>query len=368
MNRLLAFLAALLIAAPAFAQTGSPAPPASPLGIVGPNTANVFVGIGTGNTTLTTNENSGFGAFALPAIAGGINNDAFGWNSLNTLVNGADNTAFGNATLAAVVNGNSSSAFGDGAGNAYTGSALTAVGAASSFNNQTGTNDTSIGYFASYTNVSGQFQTCGGFEACYFGAGTSANNNTGWGYQALYNATQGGNTAVGSLALNEASPGQVLDSVAVGYDTLAGGTTAQNVVAIGYQVANTLTTGQHDVLIGTSNAVQGTSNTSSNEINIEGLLFYNTNSTAAPAVSSCGSTPSIDSHANNRSGTVTVGSGTVASCTVTFAGTGYSTWNHCRVTPHSTLATEGYSYTLTTITFTATSITSAVFDYDCDGY
>ena len=63
-----------------------------------------------------------------------------------------------------------------------------------------------------------------------------------------------------------------------------------------------------------------------------------------------------------------MGTGAVTSCAMTLAGTGYSTWNHCRVTPHATLAAFGYSYSLTAITFTGTSLTSAVVDYDCDGY
>jgi hypothetical protein len=87
----------------------------------------------------------------------------------------------------------------------------------------------------------------------------------------------------------------------------------------------------------------------------------------APAVSACGTSPSIDSHATNFSGTVTAGSGTVTSCTVTFAASGFATWVHCRVSPESTIAAFGYSYTKTVLTVTATSLTSDVFDYACDG-
>jgi hypothetical protein len=52
---------------------------------------------------------------------------------------------------------------------------------------------------------------------------------------------------------------------------------------------------------------------------------------------------------------------------MTFGAPGFSSWNHCRVTPHVTLAAFAYSYTLTTLTITGTSITSAVVDYSCDG-
>lgn len=87
----------------------------------------------------------------------------------------------------------------------------------------------------------------------------------------------------------------------------------------------------------------------------------------APAVTSCGTSPSIDGHATNFSGTVTVGTVAATSCTVTFASSGFVTWNHCRVTAQSTTAAFGYTYTKTVLTITATSLIGEVFDYDCDG-
>ena len=88
---------------------------------------------------------------------------------------------------------------------------------------------------------------------------------------------------------------------------------------------------------------------------------------SAPTVSSCGISPSIDAHATDASGTVTIGSGTVASCTITF-NVAYTTWNHCIVSPHTaSLVAFGYSFTTSAITVTATSLTSAVIDYRCDG-
>ena len=138
---------------------------------------------------------------------------------------------------------------------------------------------------------------------------------------------------------------------------------------IGFNVASTtLTTGTGNIEIGTSSATDTPAAASSNQINIGGLLFWNKVSLAAPVVSACGTTPTIDANANNRSGTVTVGTVTAASCTVTFAGAGYTTWNHCRVTSQTTLAAFAYSYTKTVITVTGTSLVGDLFDYDCDGY
>lgn len=87
----------------------------------------------------------------------------------------------------------------------------------------------------------------------------------------------------------------------------------------------------------------------------------------APTVSSCGTSPAIDGHATNFSGTVTVGTGAATSCTITFASSGFTTWNHCRVTDQSAVTSPGYTYTKTAIVVTATSLIGDVIDYECDG-
>lgn len=87
---------------------------------------------------------------------------------------------------------------------------------------------------------------------------------------------------------------------------------------------------------------------------------------AAPVVSACGSgSPTIDANASDYAGTVTAGTAT-STCTVTFA-TAYTSFNHCRVVPHATLAAFGYGYSLSAIIVTATTLGSAVIDYQCDG-
>lgn len=92
-------------------------------------------------------------------------------------------------------------------------------------------------------------------------------------------------------------------------------------------------------------------------------LSFNTGN--APAVTPCGSGPVVDTHASDTSGTVTVGL-SATSCVVTFAAA-FLTYNHCRVTPHSTTAAFGYTYTKAAITVSATVLDSVVFDWDCDG-
>lgn len=87
----------------------------------------------------------------------------------------------------------------------------------------------------------------------------------------------------------------------------------------------------------------------------------------APTISACGTSPTVDANSSNSSGTVTAGTGTVTSCTITFA-IAYGSWAHCNVTPESSTAAFAYSNTKSAITLTATSLTSGLFDYRCDGY
>jgi len=62
-----------------------------------------------------------------------------------------------------------------------------------------------------------------------------------------------------------------------------------------------------------------------------------------------------------------VTAGTVATtCTITFHAA-YATYDHCSVTPETTLAAFAYSYTLSAITVTGTAIGGALLDYRCDG-
>jgi hypothetical protein len=284
------------------------------------------------------------------------------------------------------------------------GAANTAVGYAAmqGWQMSTATNDTVVGYLGMQNLTTGSNNVGVGTQV--LANVTTGSSNNAIGYQAGYAVTTGGsnifigntsgkavvgasnNIFVGANAGNTDVSGSTniaiglnamngtgfagTSNISIGQGTTSKITSGSNNVVIGPSVATTTMAGgsSSNILIGTSNAVDTNAAATSNEVNIAGLLFLNTNSLAAPAVSACGTSPTIDSKANNRSGTVTVGTGVVASCTITLAGTGYASWNHCRITPHSTLAAFAYSYTLTVLTVTATSLTSAVLDYDCDGY
>jgi hypothetical protein len=86
---------------------------------------------------------------------------------------------------------------------------------------------------------------------------------------------------------------------------------------------------------------------------------------ANPTLSACGTSPAIDATASNLSGTVTAGSG-ATTCTITFVPP-FSTYNHCRVTTQTAHTDFAYSYSLTTLTPTSTSLAADKIDYQCDG-
>lgn len=305
--------------------------------------------------TATTGNNVAVGYEALFSIGnvgspstGVLNNTAIGYESLVNNTSGFGNTALG------YLSGQ----------NITTGSGIVAIGTGAAQTATTGNSNILI----SADVFSGNTQE----GVCVGGTTKCGTTDTAIGYHAL-SATASdsrGNTAVGAFSLSSSngtggSNGRF--NAAVGYLSGVTITTGYDNTILGTNVASTtLTTGHDNIIIGTSATIDALSASQANEINIGGLIFGNANSLAAP-VPLGGTSPTIDAHANNKSGTVTFGSGALTSGTITFAGSGYGTWNHCRVTPHATLAAFGYSYSLTAITVTATTLTSAVVDYDCDG-
>src|SRR5262249_25957010 len=83
----------------------------------------------------------------------------------------------------------------------------------------------------------------------------------------------------------------------------------------------------------------------------------------APGLSACGTSPTISG--SDVAGTITMGTGTPTSCTLTFANA-YSAAPHCVVTWRATpLATQSYAITTTTLVLTQTATSSNVVDYIC---
>ena len=233
----------------------------------------------------------------------------------------------------------------------------------------TGTNNTAVGFQAEKALTIDGFNTAIGSNSLATQAATattSATGNTAIGYAALTAVTTGvSNVALGNNSGVAVTVGT--QNTLVGQASGALLTTGTGNTFIGYHAENAVATiGSDNIVIGQAAALSTSSD--SNKLNIGNLIYNNLAGTSAPTVSSCGSSPSADAHASNYAGQITVGSGTIATCTVTFA-SAYSTWNHCRVTPETaSVAAFAYSYTTSAITVTGTSLTSDVFDYQCDGY
>lgn len=88
---------------------------------------------------------------------------------------------------------------------------------------------------------------------------------------------------------------------------------------------------------------------------------------SAPAVSACGSTPSPSITGTDAAGKITVGGGTVTSCTVTFAAT-YGTAPACTISASTALTSPAVSTTATVLTITAgATFNGDVIAYHCTG-
>ncbi|MDE2099295.1 MAG: hypothetical protein KGL39_18725 [Patescibacteria group bacterium] len=100
-------------------------------------------------------------------------------------------------------------------------------------------------------------------------------------------------------------------------------------------------------------------------------LSYTDGSAASPSgqpsLSSCGSSPTLDSASTNEMGLVTVGTGLVTGCTITFSQARAST-PICLVGSNSTTALIGYSVSTTVITINASlTIGAGKIYYFCRG-
>lgn len=355
----------------------------------GTHTKSVAIGAGGafsafGLTSSNTSDNTvvGYAAFSSSALSTASSNTVIGSQAMQAVTTGNSNVAAGFRAGQAITSGSSNVAIGPLAGSGTTaGGANVFIGLSSGVANTTGSNSVGVGQdtLLSFTGTGGAVAV--GNQA---GKNLTTGISTLMGSFAGLNLTTGTNTAVGQSALLGAASSTASLNTAIGDSSLSAVTTANQDTAVGRNSCNkittgftnlclghnvgstTLATGNNNILIGTGTGTDTVASNTSNEVNIGGLLFWNQNSLAAPAVTSCGTSPTIDAHANNRSGTVTIGTAAPASCTVTFAGTGYATWNHCRVTPETTLAAFGYSYTKTVLTITGTALSGSV-DYDCDG-
>jgi len=244
------------------------------------------------------------GTKALQSLTTGAANTAVGWFSLKSVTTGSFNTGVGAGTL--VLNtGEENTAIGTAALLLNTATGNTAVGSRALLNNTTGgtpgniqgldfgpnvavgsqalesntiaSANTAVGYQAlqSFTTgaVGGGEQiglcTAVGFQALANATG-EANANSGFGYQALMNNTDGpnntaigfraltgnmtggGNAAIGSYALEDHTEGDF--NTAIGFRALGVNMTGTGNTAVGASAGNAVSTADNVICIGTAGA------------------------------------------------------------------------------------------------------------------
>ena len=193
--------------------------------------ANTFLGINSGNFSLTGSENTAVGWYSFSSNTTGYNNTAVGTQSLYSNDIGWDNTSYGANSLYS----NSS------------GYQNTALGSQSMFNNISGTDNTAMGRLSLGSNTSGSSNTAVGNTSLY--SNTTGSFNTALGMNSLLNSTTGSqNTGIGLSSMQNVTTGS--NNTAVGGTSLFLNSTGSENTAIGYLSGIFLNTGSNNTLIG----------------------------------------------------------------------------------------------------------------------
>ena len=215
-------------------------------------TQNTFLGINSGNFTMTGAGNSALGQSTLYNNTTGYNNTAMGDLALYSNTTGIWNAALGYGSLYSNTIGSYNTALG------YlslqtnnSGSNNTALGYGSLYVNTTGDANTALGNWALSANITGTYNTALGYQSLY--SNTDGTNNTSSGYKSLYSNTSGSyNTASGYLSLYSNTTG--VTNSAFGYGAGSDITVGHNLTCLGWKAepsannaANELTLGNGDI-------------------------------------------------------------------------------------------------------------------------
>jgi len=193
--------------------------------------SNTFVGINSGNFTLSGAQNTAVGMSSLFSTTMGIQNTAVGMSSLYSNTNGNYNTALGTLSLYTNTTGNYNTAVGiSSLFSNTTGHSNTAVGMSSLASNSTGSQNTVLGISTLQTNTTGSYNTAMGLQSLF--SNTTGFSNTGVGINSLNSNTTGyRNTAVGDSSLYSNTTGS--NNTAIGYNAQVPDGTLSNQVRIG---------------------------------------------------------------------------------------------------------------------------------------
>ena len=217
-------------------------------GEINPNSYNLFLGMGAGQSNTTGQANTAIGEHALSANTDGTFNVASGYYSLAVNSTGYSNTATGAYSLSSNTIGLKNTGFGRNALYANTtGSSNTAVGADALLTNTTGFNNTASGYQSLYSNTTAIANVATGSYAMY--SNTTGDQNIAMGEVALYSNTTGShNTALGQGALHGNNSGS--DNTATGLKSLYLNSTGYSNTANGYEAMYSNTTGHENTAFG----------------------------------------------------------------------------------------------------------------------
>ena len=176
--------------------------------------SNTFMGINSGNFTMSGHSNIAVGIRSLFSNTTGTYNTAFGLQSLYSNTSGYNNIAVGYYSLSGNTTGNSN----------------TAVGQFSLTANTTGIENTAVGSLSLYTNTSGYDNTAVGYSSLI--SNTTGHSNSALGYYSLYSNTTGyRNTVLGYLSGYWITTG--FNNIAIGYSAQVPSGTSNNQVRIG---------------------------------------------------------------------------------------------------------------------------------------
>jgi regulator of replication initiation timing len=210
-------------------------------------TNNMFMGISSGNFTMTGTDNTVIGMNTLRSNTTGYQNTAMGLNALGDNVSGSYMTAFGYKSLSSNYNGFYNTALGyQTLFTNYSGSYNTAVGSWSLYNNTNGHSNTALGMNTLSQNTTGIQNTAIGYSSLY--ANFNGNNNTAMGFESLrFTTTTSQNTAVGYRSLYN---NQGNYNTALGHNAGSTITTGANLTCIGIDAAPSTATAIDQVTLG----------------------------------------------------------------------------------------------------------------------
>ena len=311
----------------------------------------------------TGGANVAVGVQALQSNTSGFNNVALGMEALQKVTTGTNETAVG----AGALQNNTTSPFNTAVGGSAlqyttTGGSNTAIGWAALENNTTGSSSVAIGYAAGDSGHSVAYN-----NDTFVGYNTNENSNaaitdtTAFGYESAYNNTGWDSTFLGELAGQNVTSAN--NDILIGYNALAPSATAGNQLNLGNMIFGTglAATSSSTTVIPTPTGNVGIGTTTpASTLTINGHIGTDG---GAPALTSCGTSPSIVVGSTDTAGEVTEGSVSTG-CTITFK-TAYARAPFCTVSEQSGLAA---SYTISASAITLTNIgalSSTKIDYHC---